>query len=51
MLENLLSNEFVISIDNHEDLVRFAELMCGPVKIRHGHLPFLVDDNSYFFIR
>ena len=45
MLQNLLSNELIIPINDDEDLMRLAELISSPTDVGHSHMAFLVDDD------
>ena len=44
MLEDLLSNEFIIPINDHINFVGFAELVGRHIQVGHCHGPLFVDD-------
>lgn len=43
--QNLSSNDLIISIDNHKDLIRLAKFLSSPSEVRHRPHLLLVDDN------
>ena len=45
VFKDLLPNQFIIPVNDDEDLMRFTELISSPTDVGHGHMAFLVDDN------
>jgi hypothetical protein len=46
MFENLSSDQFVISVDNNEQFLRFTIFICCHSQIRHSHSSFFISYES-----